>query len=811
MFSHKMQKDAKQFMPHLFIAFMVCTVTYHLMFFKTIQEVALEEECATQANAGGIISSQCLELELFKDWHKKGTDDLLVEAPAPAKEEPVAAASKSGKGMTAVIVDESGDTFHTIAGDLEGLEKQFSQLVVSGVHLDVKYDKEDARDHGDVNEDSKMLKLWERKEEERERFDKLENEVRASLEVTSETPWAHDLKDLMDHMQHELEDHHVVSHNDPIAKQLDHEALKAHTQAHIDKLESAVRAAQTSSDSAAPSPWARDVGLVKSRHAIKLAIHAGKFHASEDQRARLAKLEQSVNVTLDDSHDTPWAKDLKNLQHRLEFELHTHTHRHHDPVEAVDDAAHWGRTSSSKDNDPLARWASHVEGFHSTHEQFQARHKERVERRAQLTKDIEQRMEKLDHGLTNLISDRKAWESTFLEKHDVASFAAGQDAIPKTSFLSNQLKWSNVPTSIPMDVKGTDFLRGASPKQPIVVHKGDVRHLKWVGELPKVAAIAWIRGDRKTRARMTYFVDNFKLQDYEGQRELVFVYHSHDTEAAGILRQYANSTDVKVVAAHDFSQDAFPSDPALRFAAWGSDADVVAQWDFDGWHDPSRLSMQIRAMAHTAKHGCVLSMSSTSHGQEDDSKEVSLSSLVGTRAWMKAHWHPFSKRKLEVEDTLKAGQLVELDMQNKKMMNSISRVEHVYSSVRSENASQASQAAVAQGTNDVASQAAGRSKFSRDVDECLGYDHSHGQAADDAAEKAIRENIGPAFGKRFHDLVKKRHDITLKLQLLCFQTSMEKDPVKRKSMHDHVVELDHTRAKLDKSAHQIASVFHVDI
>lgn len=303
-----------------------------------------------------------------------------------------------------------------------------------------------------------------------------------------------------------------------------------------------------------------------------------------------------------------------------------------------------------------------------------------------------------------------------------------------------------------------------------------------------------------------YFVDNFKLQDYEGPRELVLVYHYKDTMAAQLMKKYANTTDVRIVAAHDFSQESFPSDPALRYAAWASDADVIAQWDFDAWHDPSSLSMQVRAMAHTGKHASVLSMSSTSHSQEDEGKEISLSSIVGERSWMKEHWHPFSKRILEVNETFKAGQLVELDMDNKKMMNNISRIEHVF--VEAKKAQPTSYPAKMENktTDDDTD---GETRFSHDIKECLGYEPHKGHASDDAAEKAIRENVGPEFGKRFHDMAKKRRDITLKLQLLCFQTSMEKDPSKWKFMHEHVLEMVRVRAELDKHIQNTAAVFGV--
>lgn len=98
--------------------------------------------------------------------------------------------------------------------------------------------------------------------------------------------------------------------------------------------------------------------------------------------------------------------------------------------------------------------------------------------------------------------------------------------------------------------------------------------------------------------------------------------------------------------------------------------------------------------------------------------------------------------------------------------------------------------------------------FSRGLNECLDYDTSKGHSAEDlAAEKAITENVGKDFGTKFHDLLHRRHDITLKLQLLCFQTTMEKDSGKRKFMHDHVLEMDHIRVELDKHIKSMASLF----
>jgi len=450
--------------------------------------------------------------------------------------------------------------------------------------------------------------------------------------------------------------------------------------------------------------------------------------------------------------------------------------------------------------------------FDTFHAQMEARHKKRVEHRAALVQEIAQRMGKLDMKLSDVVSDRKAWEATLLEKYDMANITGHKHAEPalpgQSTFMAKRLQWSAMPT-VHHDKAKT------SHTGPLVISKSEVRHLHWTGGLPKVAAIAWLQGDRKTRARMMYFVDNFKLQDYKGARQLVLVYHYKDTAAAQMVRKYINDTDIKGVAAHDFSQDLFPSDPALRYAAWDSDADVIAQWDFDEWHDPSRLSLQVRAMAHTSKQACVLSTSSTSHSQEDEAKEISVVSLVGEKSWMKEHWHPFSRRKVEINDTFMAGELVEMDMQNKALMSNISRIEHVFveakkptSAAKQDGQSSSEEAQKEEGEVKTGVVEQG-TEFSRGITECLNYDTSSSgdHASEVAAEKALRDNVGDDFGQKFNVLVKRRHDVTQKLQLLCFQTTMEKDHRKWKFMHEHVLEMDHIRGELDKHIKSMASLF----
>lgn len=634
----KMSKTQK-LMPALVGLTLLYSVVYHILMYRAILEEVTPDECAEAAHAGGILPPQCLELDMFRDWHKKETEELLAVTPskqeifdAPAVE---TKSTKSTKGMSAIVVDGSGKTFaDTISEDLAGLEKSFSQLVVSSVHLDVKHD--------------------------------------TTKPQTDQTGHLSEL--LHDHMQHELGEH----------------AMPPNT----------------------------------------------------------------ANVSMD---------------------------------------------------------------FSTFHAQQKARHDERVAHRTSLIKDISQRMNKLDANLADVVSDRKAWEATLLEKYDATNGTRAKQmaldaAVPvaKETFMSKRLQWSAIPTFQHPKVKRSEFLQ--AQKHPIVVSKGDVKHMHWTGDFPKVAAIAWVRGSRKTRSRMMYFVDNFKLQDYKGPRELLLVYHYKDVEAAEIVKRYADGAEIKGVAAHDFSQESFPSDPALRYAAWASDADVVAQFDFDEWHDPNRLSLQVRAMAYAARHACVLSTRSASHSQEDEDKEIRAVSLVGERAWMKEHWHPISRLKLETLESFEAGQIVELDMQNTALMDSISRIEHVFIEPAKAAAIEPAKAAVtvapATSVEKAATGLHGISSWAQGINKCLDYDTSGEHSEEDlTAERHIIENIGKDFGKKFHDLLHKRHDVTVKLQLLCFQTDMEKDQEKKKFMNDHVQDMDRIRLELDKHIKNTVTLF----
>ncbi|CAK0848786.1 unnamed protein product, partial [Prorocentrum cordatum] len=107
---------------------------------------------------------------------------------------------------------------------------------------------------------------------------------------------------------------------------------------------------------------------------------------------------------------------------------------------------------------------------------------------------------------------------------------------------------------------------------------------------------------------LMYAVNNFKLQRYDGDSELVVgrTDHHDDAEGAKLVRKYTQEgARVRGVASRD-DVASFPSTMAFRYAAWTSRAQVIAQWDFEAYHHPERLSMQVRAMASSRRPGSLL-------------------------------------------------------------------------------------------------------------------------------------------------------------------------------------------------------------
>jgi len=334
-----------------------------------------------------------------------------------------------------------------------------------------------------------------------------------------------------------------------------------------------------------------------------------------------------------------------------------------------------------------------------------------------------------------------------------------------------------------------------------VVLRHDVRHMHWAGDIPKVACITVIHSSRHTKARMMYFINNFRLQDYEGPRQLVLVYHHTDTDAARLVRSYADASYIKGVATHGVNE--FPSAAALRFGAWSSDADVIARWDFDEWHDPSRLSMQIRAMAMASRPACIIRQPHEPHKNDEEKRTPSTSSLAGERTWMDKHWHPFLEGERTVLETSHAVQMVELDMQNNNLASNISHVEAGFR----ERPDQKTKV-----RTKVLGMTRTPAAHAWTLPECLAFDNSNSSTIDEhSLEDAVGGTVGVDMSKQFHTLMTRRHDITQKLQLLCLQSVLEKNLQKQVFMWQHVDQMTGILSQLDKHISAMKGLFAVSV
>lgn len=182
----------------------------------------------------------------------------------------------------------------------------------------------------------------------------------------------------------------------------------------------------------------------------------------------------------------------------------------------------------------------------------------------------------------------------------------------------------------------------------------DLHALKWSGAKPHVACIAMVPPGRHSYYRMMYFVDNWKLQDWES-KELVLVYQHGDKRLANVVQKYVDGKSVKAVAARD---GAFPSTAALRFGAWSVKADVIARWDFDEWHHPQQLTLQVKALAMTSRPASLLQPTGT-HGAKATDREAS---LLGEAKWMREEWYPFLNHGSDVLEEDRAHHIVQVDV-----------------------------------------------------------------------------------------------------------------------------------------------------
>lgn len=243
---------------------------------------------------------------------------------------------------------------------------------------------------------------------------------------------------------------------------------------------------------------------------------------------------------------------------------------------------------------------------------------------------------------------------------------AREDAVQKPTTLPDQQdKESAAPTSLR---QGRQQLRWAGvtswsvsswlpslfgSRQRVVVEPQELKAARWAGAIPKVACIAALPVGDVTQEQIRAVVDDFHAQSYEGPAQLVLVYNYQDQETARLVRIYADGTHIKGVAARENTE--LPSTTALRFGAWsaGQDAQVIAHWSLGTRHDPERLSLQVRALALSARPACVL--------KRDSGTTLADDTLVGESKWMWEHWHPMLNEQRAVLEHLQDADIVQVN------------------------------------------------------------------------------------------------------------------------------------------------------
>lgn len=199
----------------------------------------------------------------------------------------------------------------------------------------------------------------------------------------------------------------------------------------------------------------------------------------------------------------------------------------------------------------------------------------------------------------------------------------------------------------------------------LVLHRRALRGAHWEGKIPKVACITVLPQGHVTETLMKYFMDNYKLQHYDGERQLVIIYHSADHEASRIAHLYADGSSIIAAAAR--GGGAFPSATAYRYGSWlAKGADVVARWDFDAWHHPNRLSMQVRAVATATRPASVVARITVF---DADGNNATIpggtgphGSIIGDAAWMQKHWTPILEEESSMIHGMQSSAIVQVDM-----------------------------------------------------------------------------------------------------------------------------------------------------
>eukprot|EP00445_Apocalathium_hangoei_P009453 CAMPEP_0203873664 /NCGR_PEP_ID=MMETSP0359-20131031/19863_1 /ASSEMBLY_ACC=CAM_ASM_000338 /TAXON_ID=268821 /ORGANISM="Scrippsiella Hangoei, Strain SHTV-5" /LENGTH=757 /DNA_ID=CAMNT_0050792365 /DNA_START=123 /DNA_END=2397 /DNA_ORIENTATION=- len=651
------------------------TVLYQLARHVFLRSSVKEADSAEDGCSANLASSpRCLELEMFRTWHRAvpvfqgmeldgmvSIEDMTTWAPSalnastPSLPSGLNATVVVGKRMPAVVSSEG-----LADGDASVLEPEAWQSIVDGQRDEhgeegmlerAPHSVADAP-LGERGDEDGVVRRQRERAEMHEQFEQHAERITKSLsERGSLTRWGQDLQQLQGNM----------------------EAKMAALPSQRGKQASSARPALASGSSEEQRPTVENSVLHEINALLRVMCDDPRHHDHKVCAPLLAKL---ADAHADVSLSTPEERHarLEADMARMKSEHAAWQHNFDDKVTAThkelcEDPARRDRPDCIKF---LASLAQTEQGKHR--ELQEAHQASREVLRSSVGQEARARAQVLEKQLSEIVSERQAWEAELLKQygigehvrhghhhHTTPAKASEQSAAPQDA---DQLHWSSV-ESWPMNrrLRGS-FQKASGHGGHAVLHREELRAARWAGRIPKVACVSAFKSSTAAKIQMKYFVENFRKQTYEGSMQLVLVYNHNDLEAAKLVQMYADGSYIKAVAAQSEEAE-FPATTDLRYGAWAADgADVVASWAFDEWHHPERLSMQVRALAFSSRPACMLRLQAAAGeaSEEEGSTGPSEETLLGEKEWMREHWHPWLQEQNAVLKSAQAFQVVELDM-----------------------------------------------------------------------------------------------------------------------------------------------------
>jgi len=699
MYSHSsfnVNKDKDNVAPKgltaILIGIIVCyQVANHIFLHKAVsdEDAELESDSACTAVAGPGGSYSCMEAKLFKGWRELPDEQLLAVShseDSTTSIRPTAAQSES-QGLRG---DRKANTEKDTTASLENLaNSEVKPEALEGLLWDLAWqmgggdkshsapDKFPHKAHTTQKPNAFMAKAP-KKEKKKKSFAQGLTELQQKLEAK---------------MQAQAKRH--AEHRKIRAL---HVAANGHSQ-------------ETSAPTDTMTPWAHNLDDLT--HDMQAQMHTWRKERAEHARTHAAKV-QSTEDTM-----TPWAHKLDDQLHEMQEHME-HRNKERAEHEAAHKAAHEARMaalhkatagssgSSFMDEidslgrelcqDPERRKRPSCAQFlplHSTEASTAADSKE--ETAADVHASAMAHIKLLERHLGELEKDREhdneeiRQESQGFLKELCAdparhSYPACARVLAEAAPASGRLRASSsakAPESPKKSVSkaaAREFphvLRWSPSKEsedkaphhvdemPLLMSRKELIGAHWEGKVPTVACVTVLPEGQVTETLMRYFMDNYKLQHYEGKYELVLVYSQTDKEASRIAHLYADGSSIKAVAAR--GGDEFPSATAFRYGAWvAHDADIVVRYDFEGWHHPNRLSMQVRAMVLSKRPASLVTMVTAFDADGKQSAVVGGAgphgSMMGEAAWMRKHWMPVLEEETSVLHGLQSRDVVQVAM-----------------------------------------------------------------------------------------------------------------------------------------------------